>query len=144
MVRSAAFPRGGRAILVSALAGLACDRAALNVDDAPGGAADPFQEDVSSVAPDTASKIDPRVGLDRHGVKSREVVVLLDDQALRAAFLSSAIGGVDAPGGMDAMAAGLDRAKDRVLGRMGQHRAVALGRYSHLPVMHLEVDSDQA
>jgi subtilisin family serine protease len=143
MVRSAALPRLGKALLVpAALTSLACDRAALTTDS-PAGAEAPFSEDSSPAAPDPASKIDPRVGLDRQGGRSREVVVLLDDQALRAALLSGEAGGPQ-PGVMDAVAAGLDVAKERLLGQMGGHRVVSLSRYSHLPALHVELESDEA
>ncbi|HXU80571.1 MAG TPA: S8 family serine peptidase [Polyangia bacterium] len=93
-------------------------------------------------APAASSKIDPRVGLDRHGAGSREVIVLLDEQSLRATFPSPVV--ADDPGRIEAVAAGLDLAKERLLGRMSKHRLVALDRYSHLPALHLVVDSDAA
>jgi subtilisin family serine protease len=127
-----AFPVVGKALLMSALVS-ACDGSAL----------DGVQSEVLSPAsPEASSKIDPRVGLDRHADRSREVIVLLDDRSLRATFLSPIV--ADDPGRMDAMAAGLDLAKDRILGRMTKHRLVALDRYSHLPALHLVVDSDAA
>jgi subtilisin family serine protease len=130
-----AFPVVGRALLVSALAFTACDGAVLEEP----GAADVPPRDLPA-APAASSKIDPRVGLDRHGGASREVIVLLDDQALRATFLSPAV--AEDPARIEAMAAGLDAAKERLLGRMTKHRLVALDRYSHLPALHLVVDDD--
>jgi subtilisin family serine protease len=136
MGRSArAFPLVGKALLVSALVCVACERAPLEGADVPA------QVVVSPAAPEAASKIDPRVGLDRQSGRSREVLVLLDDRSLRATFVDGAL---PAAGRMDVMAAGLDVAKDRILGRMAKHRLVALSRYSHLPAMHVEIDSDEA
>jgi hypothetical protein len=133
MARSVrAFPVLGKALLMSALAGSACDGAAVDVQS----------QVVSPASPEASSKIDPRVGLDRHADRSREVIVLLDDRSLRATFLSPIV--ADDPGRMDAMVAGLDLAKDRILGKMTRHRMVALDRYSHLPALHLVVESDAA
>jgi subtilisin family serine protease len=137
MARSArAFPGLGKALLVSALACAACDG---TVSESAG--ADVPDQDLPA-APAVSSKIDPRVGLDRQGGGSKEIIVLLDDQALRATFLSSAV--ADDPGRIEAMAAGLDAAKERLLGRMSKHRVVALDRYSHLPALHLVVDDAAA
>jgi subtilisin family serine protease len=137
MVRSArALPGVGRALLVAALACAACDGAV----SSSGGTDVPDQD--LPAAPAASSKIDPRVGLDRHGGGSREVIVLLDEQALRATFLSPVV--ADDPGRLEALAAGLDAAKNDLLGRMGKHRLVALDRYSHLPALHLVVDGDAA
>src|SRR5688572_8611640 len=136
MARSArAFPVLGRALLVSALAGSACDGTLIDAEGVQ-------SEDVSPASPEASSKIDPRVGLDRHAERSREVIVLLDDRSLRATFLSPIVAAD--PGRMDAMSAGLDLAKDRILARMTRHRLVALDRYSHLPALHLVLDSDEA
>jgi hypothetical protein len=132
-----ALPAWGRAILVSTLAGAACDPGtALHAGDVPS------QEVVSPAPTEALAKIDPRVGLDRQGVKTREVLVLLDDRSLRATFVSP--DAIMDQGQMNALAAGLDSTKDRLLGRMTTHRVATLGRYSHLPAMHLEVDSDEA
>ena len=127
-----AFPMLGKALLMSALAGSACD----------GALVDGVQSQDLPASPEASSKIDPRVGLDRNAARSREVIVLLDDRSLRATFLSPIV--ADDPGRMDALAAGLDLTKDRILGNMAKHHLVALDRYSHLPALHLVIESDAA
>lgn len=139
MVRSTAHPRVGRALLVSALTCLACEASAPKASDSAEGS-DPVVQDVSPVASDASAKVDPRVGLDRSGGRSREVLVLLDDQAMRATFLSP----VAQPGQLESMAVALEGAKQDVLRRLGRHKVAALSRYSHLPAMHVALDSDEA
>jgi hypothetical protein len=124
-----AFPLG-KALVVSALVFSACDGAA------PGAAGTP----PTSAAPaptDTTAKIDARL----RGGHAQEALVLLDDRAMLGLSLDGAA--MDA-GRLEALAAGFDVTKDRILGGMIKHRVVAMNRYSHLPAMHVQVDSDEA
>src|SRR5262245_28131766 len=123
-----AFPVG-KAILVSALVCSACEGTAPSAADAP---------TTSPAAPtDSSAKIDPRL----KGGHATEALVLIDDRSMQALSLDGAA--MDT-GRLEALAAGFDVAKDRILNRMTKNRVVAMNRYSHLPVMHIQVDSDEA
>jgi subtilisin family serine protease len=122
----------GKALLVSALVLSACEGAAPTAADAPGS-----NHATTAPATDPAAKIDPRLT----GAGAQEALVLLDDSPLRALSLDGVA--MDA-GRLDAMAAGFDAAKDRLLGGMTKYRVVAMNRYSHLPAIHVQVESAEA
>src|SRR5690242_14092389 len=132
MGRSArAFPVG-KALVVSTLILSACD-GAVPTADAP--ASNP--ETTAPAACPTTAKIDARL----KGGHAQEALVLLDDRSMRSLALDGVV--MDA-GRLQAMAAGFDATKDRLLGGLTKHRVVAMNRYSHLPAMHVQIDSDEA
>jgi subtilisin family serine protease len=126
-----AFPVG-KALLLSALVTTACEGTAPTAADVPG-----TNPAITVPAPsEAAGKIDPRL----KGGHAQEALVLIDDSSMHALTLD----GVMDASRLDALSAGLDVAKDRILGSMTKHRVVAMNRYSHLPAMHVQVDSDEA
>ncbi len=94
-----------------------------------------------SAVVDVTAKIDPRLLTQPNMDQPREMIVLLDAQAIPSATIDQTIAISGDPNQIAALAARLGAAKSELLDRMRSHPIVALNRLQNLPAMHVRVDS---
>ena len=130
------------ATALSALMFVACDGTALPTE--PGSPAAETATAVAGTVPTDEARVDPRLALTLEANGSVDVLVAVDDQPLRALMATAALDRLGGDNRLEAMAAGRDSTKDRVLDRVSGQRLTAVARLRNLPVMHVRVESKEA